>query len=98
MSKTYTVEFTADELAMIEPLVQHEANYYEESDDELDAQQFAVCVQPLWFLHRRLPSQDRPASPALYDAQRDSSTRVSQMVKAVFHEVAQLDDEQRATL
>lgn len=43
MSKLYTVNFTADELAMIEPLVQSEANYYESSDDELDAAQFAVC-------------------------------------------------------
>jgi len=43
MPKTYTVEFTADELAMIEPLVAHEANFYECSDDEMDQQQFAVC-------------------------------------------------------
>lgn len=43
MSKLYTLELSADELAMIEPLVQHEANYYECSDDEIDAQQFAVC-------------------------------------------------------
>jgi hypothetical protein len=43
MSKVYTIEFTADELAMIEPLVQHEANYYETGDDEIDRAQFAVC-------------------------------------------------------
>ena len=43
MSQLYTVQLTADELAMIEPLVAHEANYYECSDDELDQQQLAVC-------------------------------------------------------
>jgi len=42
MPKTYTLEFTADELAMIEPLVAAEANYYESSDDELDVQQHTV--------------------------------------------------------
>jgi len=43
MQKTYTVNFTADELALIEPLVQSEANFYESSDDEIDVAQFAVC-------------------------------------------------------
>lgn len=43
MQKLYTINFTADELAMIEPLVVHEANFYESSDDDIDRAQFAVC-------------------------------------------------------
>jgi hypothetical protein len=43
MPKLYTIQFTADELAMIEPLVAHEADYYEQSDDDMDRAQFEVC-------------------------------------------------------
>ena len=43
MQKTYTIEFTADELAIIQPLVAQEQDFYEQSDDDMDRAMYIDC-------------------------------------------------------
>ena len=43
MQKTYTLQFTADELAIIQPLVQQEQDFYESSDDDMDRAMYTDC-------------------------------------------------------
>jgi hypothetical protein len=43
MQKTYTLQFTADELAIIQPLVAQEQDFYEQSDDDIDRAMYMDC-------------------------------------------------------
>ena len=43
MQKTFTVKLTADEISVIESLLQYEAEFYSNSDDDTDVAAYNIC-------------------------------------------------------